>query len=91
MWDEDVEDTRFTRGLPFEGDAFSYIEINPSDLVASVSDGPASKVTRGKGQFLTLEGNQYTYDPDYPELGVMHSLTELLHACEPEEDFPTIG
>ncbi len=71
MWDESDEDPMWTRKLPFERDAFTYIEIQPSPLVAKLIDATANLVTRGKGQIMQLDPELYSYDPDYPELEVM--------------------
>ncbi len=70
MWDEDDADPALTHLLPFERDAFTYMEIVPTPLVAGLFESPMGYVTRGKGQTLTLEPYKYSYDPDYPELEV---------------------
>lgn len=66
MWDERPEDPLWTRKLPFERSAFTYIEIIPSDLVVKMIDATADLVTRGRGQTLTLEPYLYSSDPDFP-------------------------
>jgi hypothetical protein len=70
MWDMDPLDPMFTHKLPFEKDAFTYIDIQASPLVAGMIDGTANLVTRGKGQVLELNPYLYSSDPDYPELKV---------------------
>ena len=70
MWDERIEDPMWTQKLPFERDAFTYIEIIPSDLLAQMIESTANLVTRGKGQSLALDPYLYSYDPDFPELRV---------------------
>ena len=67
MWDDNPEDPNWTHKLPFERDAFTYVEVLPTPLIARVIDGDLSYVTRGTGQLLNLEPNLYSYDPDYPE------------------------
>ena len=68
MWDESFEDPMWTRKLPFERNAFTYIEVVPSELVAKIIDANADLVTRGKGQTLALDPYLYSYDPDFPLL-----------------------
>ena len=68
MWDDRIEDPMWTQKLPFERDAYTYIEIIPSDLVALMIDSTANLVTRGEGQTLALDPYLYSFDPDYPEL-----------------------
>ena len=70
MWDSDDADPMFTRLLPFERDAFTFIEIVQSPLVAAFFEGPVSLVTRGEGQELFLQPYKYSSDPDYPDLDV---------------------
>ena len=60
MWDEDDADPMLTHLLPFERDAFTYIEIIPTPLVAALFESPMGYVTRGKGQTLTLEPYKYS-------------------------------
>eukprot|EP00095_Tigriopus_kingsejongensis_P010701 maker-scaffold179_size282488-snap-gene-0.18 protein:Tk10701 transcript:maker-scaffold179_size282488-snap-gene-0.18-mRNA-1 annotation:"hypothetical protein IscW_ISCW000316" len=67
MWDDSDQDPLWTRKMPFERDAFSYIAIKPTPLVAGLVKGAVSFVTRGSPQFLTLSPHLYTFDPDYPE------------------------
>lgn len=67
MWDYGDADPLWTRKLPFERDAFSYIAITPTPLVASLVKGALSYVTRGAKQLLTLTPHLYSYDPDFPE------------------------
>ena len=67
MWDENPEDPNWTHKLPFERDAYSYIEIIGTPLVARLLDGDLSYVTRGTGQILNLEPKLYSYDPDFPD------------------------
>ena len=70
MWDDRDEDPNWTRKLPFERDAFTYIEILPTPLIANLLEGDLNYITRGKGQFLNLEPSLWSLDPDYPELKV---------------------
>ena len=74
MWDDDDEDPNWTRKLPFEGDAYTFIEILPTPLVPALVGGSLSYITRGKGQFLNLEPYLFSYDPDYPEDKVRFKL-----------------
>ena len=68
MWDTSDEDPNLTRVLPFERDAFSYIEIMESPLIAKFFPGPMTHISRGKGQTLTLSPDTtHSLDPDYPE------------------------
>eukprot|EP00094_Tigriopus_californicus_P011733 TCALIF_11336-PA protein Name:"Similar to lov-1 Location of vulva defective 1 (Caenorhabditis elegans)" AED:0.02 eAED:0.02 QI:96/0.94/0.83/1/0.71/0.80/36/119/3138 len=67
MWDYGDEDPLWTRKLPFERDAFSYIAITPTPLVVSLVKGSLSYVTRGSKQLLTLTPHLYSYDPDFPQ------------------------
>ena len=69
MWDLDENDPSWTHKLPFERDAFTYIEIIPTPLIAAMIDGPAGLITRGWGQVVSLQPYLYSYDPDEPELG----------------------
>ena len=46
MWDETDEDPNLTRLLPFERDAFTYIEVKATPLVANMFDSPMGYVTR---------------------------------------------
>lgn len=68
MWDESFEDPMWTRNLPFERNAFTYIEVIPSPLVVKLVDANADLITRGKGQTLALDPYLYSFDPDYPLL-----------------------
>ena len=68
MWDDRIEDPMWTKKLPFERDAYTYIEVIPSELVVKLIEANADLVTRGKGQTLSLDPYLYSYDPDYPEL-----------------------
>ena len=77
MWDENDEDPNWTHKLPFEGDAYTFIEILPTPLVPAMLESALSYITRGSGQFLNLEPYLFTYDPDYPEDKVL-----LLHGFE---------
>ena len=69
MWDSRTEDPMWTRKLPFERDAFTYIEIIPSNLVAKLIGATANLVTRGKGQSIMMEPYLYSLDPDFPDDG----------------------
>ena len=82
MWDERIEDPMWTHKLPFERDAFTYIEIIPSDLVAQMIESTANLVTRGKGQSLALDPYLYSYDPDFPELKVCIIIKIKIHKFE---------
>ena len=80
MWDERIEDPMWTQKLPFERDAFTYIEIIPSDLLAQMIESTANLVTRGKGQSLALDPYLYSYDPDFPELRVCFYFLSLMNS-----------
>lgn len=67
MWDDNDEDPNWTHGLPFEGSAYTYIEIISSPLSPILIKGGLSYVTRGYGQYLKLEPSVYSYDPDNPD------------------------
>ena len=77
MWDSNPLDPVFTHKLPFERDAFTYIQILASPLVGGIIGGTANLVTRGKGQTLDLEPYLNSFDPDYPELTVSGNLKNL--------------
>ena len=70
MWDLDDEDPNWTRKLPFEGIAYTYIEIIPTPLFPSLMESTLTYVTRGHGQFINFFPGLFSYDPDYPEDGV---------------------
>jgi hypothetical protein len=72
MWDDSFEDPMWTRLLPFERDAITFIEVVPSELVAKMIEGAASFVTRGKGQSMQLDPYLYSFDPDFPQLEVIN-------------------
>lgn len=70
MWDDSIADPNWTKKLPFENDAFTYIKIKPSALKAMLVKGGVAMVTRGFGQALILEPYLFSSDPDYPEMQV---------------------
>lgn len=67
MWDEDDEDPNWTRQLPFEGEAYTYIEVLPSALIPNLLEGALTYVTRGTGQFLNMVPKEFSLDPDFPD------------------------
>lgn len=67
MWDSSDEDPNWTRKLPFEGSAITYIEILPTPLVAMILDNSLTYITRGVDQFLNMNPGTFSFDPDYPE------------------------
>ena len=93
MWDERDEDPMWTRKLPFERDAYTYIEIIPSDLVARLTDSTANLVTRGQGQSLLLEPYFFSYDPDYPLLKdegfEYYWFCRMMSSPQSGEEYPT--
>jgi hypothetical protein len=74
MWDDNVEDPMWTRKLPFERNAYTFIEVIPTELVAKMIEGTASFVTRGKGQALQMDPYLYCFDPDFPLLRVIKKI-----------------
>ena len=46
MWDVDDSDPMLTHLLPFEREAFTYIEILATPLVANIFDSPMGYLTR---------------------------------------------
>ena len=82
MWDDSIADPNWTKKLPFENDAFTYIKIKPSSLKAMLVKGGVTMVTRGFGQALILEPYLYSSDPDYPDMQVNTALT-CLHFLRP--------
>ena len=77
MWDVNEADPVMTHILPFEKDAFTYIEILPTPLIARMVDGVMSYITRGKAQMLLLEPYLYSVDPDFPEEKVHRKHYEI--------------
>ena len=69
MWDDALADPNWTRKLPFSNDAFTYINVKKSPLKSQLIKGGVSLVTRGTGQFLTLEPYLFSVDPDWPDQG----------------------
>ena len=69
MWDDALADPNWTRKLPFSNDAFTYIKVKKSPLKSQLIKGGVSLVTRGTGQFLTLEPYLFSVDPDWPDQG----------------------
>ena len=47
-------------------DAYTYLNITPTDLVPIMVDGAISKVTRGWDQHLVLSPGLLSIDPDNP-------------------------
>ena len=52
--------------LPLFKKAYTYVNITKSPLVPGFIKGGVSKVTRGWGQVLKLDGSKYSEDPDLP-------------------------
>ena len=75
MWDDNDEDPNWTRKLPFERDASTYIEILPTPLIANILDGGLRYITRGKGQILNMEPEVWSVDPDFPEAMVCNNTS----------------
>lgn len=67
MWDSNDEDPNWTHRLPFEGSAYTYIEIIPTPLFPALIEGGLSYVARGSNQYLNLKPGILSYDPDFPE------------------------
>ena len=70
MWDDDDQDPNWTHKLPFEGEAYTYIEILPTPLLPVLVKGALTYMTRGEGQFLNMEPSVLSFDPDFPDDGV---------------------
>lgn len=54
-------------GLPLYKKAFTYFNVTKSPLVPGFIKGSVTKVTRGWGQMVVLNGMEYSTDPDYPD------------------------
>ena len=52
--------------LPLFKKAYTYVNITKSPLVPGFIKGGVSKVTRGWGQVIKLDGSKYSEDPDLP-------------------------
>ena len=48
-------------------EAYTYINITKSDLVAVLVAGSATSVARGWGQLVYLPAELNSFDPDYPD------------------------
>ena len=70
MWDDSIADPNWTKKLPFQNDAFTYIKIIESPLKVMLIKGAVSAVTRGYGQSILLEPYIFSEDPDFPEMQV---------------------
>lgn len=53
--------------LPLFRQAHTYFNITKSPLAPGFIKGSVSKVTRGWGQTVTLDGKEFSIDPDYPD------------------------
>ena len=52
--------------LPLFRTAYTYFNVTASPLVPSFIKGSVSKVTRGWGQIIKLDGSKFSIDPDNP-------------------------
>ena len=62
-------------------EAYTYINITMSDLVAVLVAGSATSVARGWGQLVYLPAELNSFDPDYPETQVSYSLLLGILRC----------
>ena len=53
--------------LPLYKKAFTYFNLTRSPLIPGFIKGSVSKVTRGWGQGVNLNGKEFSTDPDFPE------------------------
>ena len=76
--------------LPLYKKAYTYFNITKSPLTPGFIKGSVSMVTRGWGQVVSLDGKEFSVDPDFPE-DKNFNYTWFCRRFEPElEDWTDI-
>ncbi|XP_059152858.1 uncharacterized protein LOC131938735 [Physella acuta] len=64
----------------FNNSAYTYFQVGKSDLVAIMTDGGMSEITRGSKQMVTLEPLKWSFDPD-EDVGAVQGLSLSKWTC----------